>query len=75
MVWQLVLSPTFVEAPLKKITILVTGHDESRIGRIVQEFPFASRHGVTRLALRVGLAELHQDPARLIAELRKVERL
>jgi hypothetical protein len=56
---------------VKKLTILVTAEDESQIGRIVEEFPFSSRHGVSRLALRIGIAELHRNPDRLVVELRK----
>jgi hypothetical protein len=40
--------------------------DLARLDALAQRIPFVSRHGVARAALRLGMAQLEENPARIL---------
>jgi hypothetical protein len=54
-----------------QLAIHLSDHDMKRLDDLTESIPIASRNAIARAALRIGIAALQKDPAKLFATPKK----
>ena len=57
----------------RQIAIRLSDDDMQRLDGLAQSIPIASRNAIARAALRIGLAALEENPARLLSAPKKTK--
>ncbi|MDI3291974.1 hypothetical protein [Polyangium sp. 15x6] len=51
----------------KQIAIRLSEEDVGRLDALAKRIPIASRNAIARAALRIGMAAIEEDPARILS--------
>lgn len=57
----------------ENLGVRVTKADLARVDALAERYPLATRHGIARMALRLGLAAIEENPMLLLGDAPKAK--